>query len=115
MVDGSAEQDGNSNDQHSSKKQATIDSSAERPARGHDNPRIAYIHCPRWCWHRHPEVVLRAVEHAMQVASTIINVVFDKENDAKHLKLQDQWNEEKLQHCQSEPLCHYTRRTLGKC
>ena len=93
MVDGSAEQDGNSNDQHSSKKQATIDSSAERPARGHDNPRIAYIHCPRWCWHRHPEVVLRAVEHAMQVASTIINVVFDNGNDAKHLKLEDQWNE----------------------
>ena len=93
IVDSSAEQDSNSNARPSSSKQAMIDSSAERPAHRRDNPRIAYIYCPRWCWHREPELMLRALEHAMTVASTIINVVFDNENDAKHLKLKDIWNE----------------------
>ena len=107
IVDSSAEQDSNSNALPSSSNQAMIDSSAERPAHTRDSPRIAYIYCPRWCWHREPELMLRALEHAMTVASTIINVVFDNENDAKHLKLKDIWNEN-LQHCQWEPLYHYT-------
>ena len=93
IVDSNAEQDRHSNARPSSSKQAMIDSSAERPAHRRDNPRIAYIYCPRWCWHREPELMLRALEHAMTVASTIINVVFDNENDAKHLKLKDIWNE----------------------
>ena len=93
IVDSNAEQDRHSNARPSSSKQAMIDSSAERPAHRRDNPRIAYIYCPSWCWHREPELLLKALEHAMTVASTIINVVFDNENDAKHLKLKDIWNE----------------------
>jgi hypothetical protein len=83
-----------SNAQRASSKQAMIDSSAERPAHRRVNPRIPYIYCPRWCLHREPELLLQALEHAMTVASTIINVVFDNENDAKHLKLKDIWNEQ---------------------
>ena len=93
IVDSSTEQDGNSNARPSSSKQAMIDSSAERPARRRDDPRIAYIYCPRWCWVREPELRSRALENAMTVASTIIDMVFDNENDAKHLKLRDIWNE----------------------
>ena len=69
-----------------------IDSSAERPARGRDHPRIAYIHCPRSSWQRAPDVVSRAIENAFEIRSTIINLVFDREEDAKLLKLEDHWN-----------------------
>ena len=84
--------DGDCNVQPPSKKRAMIDSSAERPARGRDHPRIAYIHCPRCCWHRPPDVVSKAIENAFKLGSTIINLVFDDEKDAKLLKLEDQWN-----------------------
>ena len=94
IVDSSAEQDSISTAQLASSKQAMIDSSAERPAHRRVNPRIPYIYCPRWCLHREPELLIQTLERAMTVASTIINVVFDNENDAKHLKLKDIWNEQ---------------------
>ena len=83
-----------------SKKRVKIESSAERPARrraersarGRDRPRIAYIYCPRYCWHRTPVVMSRAIENAFDVGSTIINLVFDHEKEAKLLKLEDHWN-----------------------
>ena len=54
--------------------------SAERPASV-----VAYIDCPRQCWHRSPILVSRAVQNAVDVGATIINVTVDREIDAKVL------------------------------
>lgn len=93
IIHRSLQQDEHRHAQHSCSKQVLIDSNADRPLRPGVNARIAYIFCPRWCWRREPELMLAALEHAITVASTIINVVFDDEDDAKHLLLKDIWND----------------------
>ena len=67
-----------------SKKQAVIDS-AERPVQESQRLRIAYIHCPRSSWNRAPEFVSYAIENAVEIGATIINLVFNDDEDAKFL------------------------------
>ena len=47
--------------------------SAERPA-----PKVAYIDCPRRCWHR----VEEAIQYAVEMGATIINMTVDREDYA---------------------------------
>ena len=65
-------------------------SSAEQPAE-QDRLRVAYIYCPRRSWNHAPNVVSEAIENAMDVGSTIINLVFDHDEDAAFLQLEDRW------------------------
>ena len=75
-----------------SSKQVLLNSSAGRLGRRCDIPALAYIYCPKYCWHKKPDVLHRAIGNAITVASQIINLVFDNENDAKQLKLGDNYS-----------------------
>ena len=69
--------------------------SAARPA-----SLVAYIDCPRHCWYRSPTLVSQAIQNAVEVGATIINVTVDRGTDAKALfgnvstVLEAAWGEE---------------------
>ena len=54
--------------------------SAARPA-----SLVAYIDCPRYCWYRSPTLVSQAIQNAVEVGATIINLTVDRGTDAKAL------------------------------
>jgi len=66
------------------------ESSAEQPAE-QGRLRVAYIYCPRRSWDREPIVVSNAIENGMAINATIINLVFDRDEDAAFLQLEDHW------------------------
>ena len=44
---------------------------------------IAYIDCPRPCWCHSTQVVPQAINNALEVGATVINLTFNNEADAK--------------------------------
>ena len=69
----------------SSQKQAMdTTSSAEQLAKEGEylqQAKVAYVHCPKIPGNRTPHVVSTAIENAVQIGSTIINLIFDSEAD----------------------------------
>ena len=84
--------------------------SAGRPASS-----VAYIDCPRPCWIRSLTLVEKAVQNAIGVGATIINVTIDRETDADVLfrtisgVLEIAWGEEFSSESVGTVMSFYTR------